>query len=186
MSSTSQQDTAAPSPPEPDLTPDELIARAIALRPKLIAAQAETEERTYYSEEMHQELVASGFYRLYIPRRYGGYEFDATTYMRVVIELSRGCVSTGWCAGLAAAHALQIASWFEDAAGTTTVAGVLTSVPFISNESPVAERVFAVALPIKTPVPFTLKVLLPRLSVVPRSIVPPVTSMAASVEFVDS
>ena len=116
MSSTSQQDTAAPSPPEPDLTPDELIARAIALRPKLIAAQAETEERTFYSEEIHQELLASGFYRLYVPRRYGGYEFDATTYMRVVIELSRGCVSTGWCAGLAAAHALQIASWFEEQA----------------------------------------------------------------------
>ena len=116
MSSTSQQDTAAKGPPEPDLTPDELIRRAIALRPKLIAAQAETEERTYYSEEMHQELLDSGFYRLYIPRRYGGYEFDATTYMRVVIELARGCVSTAWCAGLAAAHALQIASWWEEPA----------------------------------------------------------------------
>jgi len=116
VSSTSQKDTAAPSPPEPDLTPDELIARAIAMRPKLIAAQAETEERTYYSEEIHQDLLASGFYRLYIPRRYGGYEFDAPTYMRVVIELSRGCVSSGWCAALAAAHALQIASWFEERA----------------------------------------------------------------------
>jgi 3-hydroxy-9,10-secoandrosta-1,3,5(10)-triene-9,17-dione monooxygenase len=116
VTSTSQQGTAAQGPPEPDLTPAELIARAIALRPKLIAAQAETEERTYYSEEMHQELIDSGFYRLYIPRRYGGYEFDAPTYMRVVIELSRGCVSTGWCASLAAAHALQIASWWEEPA----------------------------------------------------------------------
>ena len=44
MSSTSQQDTAAQGPPEPDLRPDQLVARAIALRPKLIAAQAETEE----------------------------------------------------------------------------------------------------------------------------------------------
>ena len=32
------------------------------------------------------------------------------------IELSRGCVSTGWCAALASAHALQIASWFEERA----------------------------------------------------------------------
>ncbi|HZL54403.1 MAG TPA: acyl-CoA dehydrogenase family protein [Solirubrobacteraceae bacterium] len=116
MSSTSQKDTAAQGPPEADLTPDQLIARAIALRPKLIAAQAEAEERTYYSEEMHQELLDSGFYRLYIPRRYGGYEFDANTYMRVLIELARGCVSTAWCAGLAAAHALQIASWWEEPA----------------------------------------------------------------------
>jgi 3-hydroxy-9,10-secoandrosta-1,3,5(10)-triene-9,17-dione monooxygenase len=118
VTSTSEQDTAAQGPPEPDLTPAELIARAIALRPKLIAAQAETEERTYYSEEIHQDLLDSGFYRLYVPRRYGGYEFDAATYMRVVIELSRGCVSTGWCAALAAAHALQIASWWEEPAQT--------------------------------------------------------------------
>jgi 3-hydroxy-9,10-secoandrosta-1,3,5(10)-triene-9,17-dione monooxygenase len=116
VSSTRERPAAAPSPPEPDLTPEQLIARAVALRPKLIAAQAETEERTYHSQEIHQELLDAGFYRLYVPRRYGGYEFDAPTYMRAVIELSRGCVSTGWCAGLAAAHALQIASWFEEQA----------------------------------------------------------------------
>jgi len=32
--------------PEPGLTPQAMIDRAIALRPKLIAAQADTEERT--------------------------------------------------------------------------------------------------------------------------------------------
>ena len=105
-----------PSPPEPGPTPQELVARAIALRPKLIAQQAETEERTYYSEELHRDFLDAGFYRLYVPRRYGGYELDVPTYLRVVLELSRGCVSTGWCCGLASAHALQIASWFEEKA----------------------------------------------------------------------
>lgn len=33
------------APPEPDLTPKQLIERAVALRPKLIERQAE--ERTY-------------------------------------------------------------------------------------------------------------------------------------------
>jgi 3-hydroxy-9,10-secoandrosta-1,3,5(10)-triene-9,17-dione monooxygenase len=116
MSATGQEAITAGGPPEPDLTPEAMIARAVALRPKLIAAQAETEERTTYSEEMHQEFVNAGFYRLYVPRRYGGYEFDAVTFMRVVQELSRGCVSTGWCAALASAHALQIASWWEEEA----------------------------------------------------------------------
>jgi 3-hydroxy-9,10-secoandrosta-1,3,5(10)-triene-9,17-dione monooxygenase len=116
VSSASPQAAAAPTPPEPDLTPAELIARAVALRPKLIAAQADTEERTYHSEELHQEFLDAGFYRLYVPRRYGGYEFDVPTFMRMVLELSRGCVSTGWCVGLASAHALQIASWFEEQA----------------------------------------------------------------------
>jgi 3-hydroxy-9,10-secoandrosta-1,3,5(10)-triene-9,17-dione monooxygenase len=105
-----------PPPPEPDLTPRELVARAVALRPKLIEDQAACEERTYYSEEMHQAFVAAGFYRLYVPRRYGGYEFDVPTFVGVVLELARGCPSTAWCMGLAAAHALQVGSWWEERA----------------------------------------------------------------------
>jgi 3-hydroxy-9,10-secoandrosta-1,3,5(10)-triene-9,17-dione monooxygenase len=104
------------APPEPELTPKEMIARAVALRPKLIEQQAACEERTYYSEELHQDFLAAGFYRLYIPRRYGGYEFDVPTYMRVLLELARGCPSTSWCMGLAAAHALQVGSWFGEQA----------------------------------------------------------------------
>lgn len=116
MSATSSRSSGAIAPPEPELTPEELIARAVALRPLLIEQQAEVEERTFYSEEMHERFLAAGFYRLYIPRRYGGYEFDLTTYARVVQELSRGCVSTGWCAALTSGHALQIASWFPERA----------------------------------------------------------------------
>jgi hypothetical protein len=37
-----------------DLTREEMVARAVALRPQLIADQEATEERTYYSEAMHE------------------------------------------------------------------------------------------------------------------------------------
>ena len=49
VASTIRPPVTAVSPPEPGLTPDELIARAVALRPRLIEQQAECEERTYYS-----------------------------------------------------------------------------------------------------------------------------------------
>jgi 3-hydroxy-9,10-secoandrosta-1,3,5(10)-triene-9,17-dione monooxygenase len=114
--STTDGVTAAVEPPEPDLTPKQIIARAVALRERLLEQQAETEERTYYSEEMHQEFLRAGFYRVYIPRRYGGYEFDVPTYMRVLLELARGCPNTAWCMGLAGNHALQIGSWFPERA----------------------------------------------------------------------
>jgi 3-hydroxy-9,10-secoandrosta-1,3,5(10)-triene-9,17-dione monooxygenase len=65
---------------------------------------------------MHEEFVRAGFYRLYVPRRYGGYEFDVPTYMRVMLELSRGCPSAAWCVALASAHALQVGSWFDERA----------------------------------------------------------------------
>jgi 3-hydroxy-9,10-secoandrosta-1,3,5(10)-triene-9,17-dione monooxygenase len=102
--------------PEPELTPKEMIARAVALRPRLIEEQAATEERTCYSEELHQEFLKAGFYRLYVPRLYGGYEFDVPTFMRLLVELARGCANTAWCFGLGAAHALQVASWWEEPA----------------------------------------------------------------------
>ena len=53
-------------------TEEDLAARAIALRPALIAGQEETERRTFYSPAMHEEFLDAGFYDLYVPRRYGG------------------------------------------------------------------------------------------------------------------
>jgi len=110
-------------PPEPDLTPDEMVARAIGLRDRLIADQAATEKRTYYSPEMHEAFLNAGFYHLYVPRRYGGYEFDVPTYVRVVQEIARGCVSTAWCAGLAMNHALMVGSWWPPEAQDEIFAG---------------------------------------------------------------
>jgi 3-hydroxy-9,10-secoandrosta-1,3,5(10)-triene-9,17-dione monooxygenase len=102
--------------PEVGVTPQTLIDRAIALRPKLIEEQAATEERTYYSQEMHEEFQRAGFYRLYIPKRYGGYEFDVPAMMRLTVEMARGCPSTAWCMGLASGHALQLGSWWPEQA----------------------------------------------------------------------
>ena len=100
-----------------------MIARAIAMRTDLVAGQAETEARTYYSADMHQRFLDAGFYHLYVPRRYGGYEFDVPTYMRVVQEIARGCVSTGWCLGLTMNHALMVASWWPQEAQDEIFAG---------------------------------------------------------------
>jgi len=104
------------APPEPDLTPREIVARARALRPLLVEQQAETEARTYYSKEIHAELLRGGFYRLLVPRRFGGYEFDFPTFLKVVIELASGCMSSAWCFCLAAGHALQVGALFEERA----------------------------------------------------------------------
>jgi 3-hydroxy-9,10-secoandrosta-1,3,5(10)-triene-9,17-dione monooxygenase len=88
----------------------------VELRPRLVAAQAETEERTYYSRELHEELRAAGLYRVVQPKRYGGLECDLPTFTRLQIEMARGCVSTAWCWALSSSHALQIGSYFPRAA----------------------------------------------------------------------
>ena len=101
--------------PEPELTPREIVARAAAMRPELLERQAETEERTFYAQDTHRAFTEAGFYRILQPRRFGGYEFDLETYFRVIIEIARGCPSTGWCLCLGGAHVLQVASMYDEA-----------------------------------------------------------------------
>ena len=116
MSDTATKDATALPVPEPGLTPAEVIRRAEALRPRLLDDQAATEERTFYSEEMHQAFSDAGFYRILQPRMFGGYEFDVPTFYRVIIEVSRGCPSSGWCLSLNAAHALQAGAFYSERA----------------------------------------------------------------------
>ena len=94
----------------------ELVASAEALRPRLLEEQAATEQRTRYSEELHDTFRELGFYRLLQPRRYGGLEADVTTFYRVMMSISRGCPSTGWMLCLGSGHALQVGSYFPEEA----------------------------------------------------------------------
>jgi 3-hydroxy-9,10-secoandrosta-1,3,5(10)-triene-9,17-dione monooxygenase len=93
-------------PPEPHLTPDELIARAAALRGKLRERQNECEQLGRLTDATLQDYLDAGFYRVMQPRRFGGYEFDLDTFLHVTVELSRGCPSSGWVFGLMATHNL--------------------------------------------------------------------------------
>jgi len=104
-------------------TPAEMLARAEAFRPRLLAEQAATEARGYYSEELHAQFRDAGFYRLLMPRRYGGLELDLPTFYRVVTSISRGCPSTGWMLALGTAHSLQLASYFSERAQDELFAG---------------------------------------------------------------
>ncbi|HVG51916.1 MAG TPA: acyl-CoA dehydrogenase family protein [Xanthobacteraceae bacterium] len=107
--------TALPVP-EPSLTPQEMIARAVAMRPQLRAEQDESDARGAYSPEMHDAFAKAGFYRITQPRLFGGYEFDLTTFYKVMLEIARGHPGSAWCLALGASHAFEIAShWSEQA-----------------------------------------------------------------------
>jgi 3-hydroxy-9,10-secoandrosta-1,3,5(10)-triene-9,17-dione monooxygenase len=102
--------------PEPGLTPQELIARAVALKPLLREQQAENDERGFYSQELHEAFLNAGLYRTLQPRLFGGYEFDIPTFYRAMLEISHGHPSAGWCLTLCASHPFLIAShWSEQA-----------------------------------------------------------------------
>ncbi|NQV57513.1 MAG: acyl-CoA dehydrogenase family protein [Rhodospirillales bacterium] len=96
--------------PEPDLTPAELIRRAIDMRELIRDDQDAADERGCPSQEVQDAFVKNGFYRILQPRMFGGYEFDYTTFFRVMMEVARGNPGTGWCLALGASHAAVVAA----------------------------------------------------------------------------
>src|ERR1700728_3697916 len=92
--------------PEPDLTPEELIRRARAMRPVLRERQEACEAAGTILPETNRDFLAAGFYRPAQPRRFGGYEFDVPTFLEVMMEIARGCPSSGWVLALTAGHPL--------------------------------------------------------------------------------
>ncbi|MFM9372909.1 acyl-CoA dehydrogenase family protein [Streptomyces sp. Da 82-17] len=107
-------DRPAPGPASTEPTPADVIARAEAIAPTLVERQAETEQRTYYAQDTHEEFARAGFYRLLVPRRFGGHEFGIDTFLRVAKTLARGCPSTGWMFCLGASHSLTVATLFDE------------------------------------------------------------------------
>jgi 3-hydroxy-9,10-secoandrosta-1,3,5(10)-triene-9,17-dione monooxygenase len=113
MTSTDQGRIA---PPEPGLTPQELIARAASFRERLRAEQDASEARGHHSPELQEAFVAAGFYRALQPKRFGGYEFDYPTFYKAMIEIARGDPAVAWCLVLGSTHNAQVAAhWPEQA-----------------------------------------------------------------------
>ena len=101
---------------EQSTSAEALIARATALVPLLREQQEEADRRGFYSDAVHQALLAAGLYRVLQPKMFGGHELDVGTLLAIVTEISRGHPSSGWCFTLASSHSLILAShWGEQA-----------------------------------------------------------------------
>jgi 3-hydroxy-9,10-secoandrosta-1,3,5(10)-triene-9,17-dione monooxygenase len=100
--------------PEPDLTPEAVIGRALALIPAIRAQQDEAERLGHHTPELDRQFTEAGFYRILQPRRFGGYQFGLPTFWRVMLAVSEGDPGTGWALTLGAHHALGIGAWFSE------------------------------------------------------------------------
>ncbi|HTW88194.1 MAG TPA: acyl-CoA dehydrogenase family protein [Candidatus Binataceae bacterium] len=96
-------------PPEPNLTPAQVIQRARDLVPWLREQALAMEQARRISDEVNARIQAAGIYRILQPRRFGGYEFDLSTYAEVISEITRGDGSTGWVVSFNVAHNWWIA-----------------------------------------------------------------------------
>jgi 3-hydroxy-9,10-secoandrosta-1,3,5(10)-triene-9,17-dione monooxygenase len=107
------RDRAVAAEDAPDPTADELIARGAAMRDTLRARQAECEALGRLPDATNDEYIDAGFFRVLQPRRFGGHELGLEAFLRIAIELSRGCPSSGWVYALTAGHAHTVTMWPE-------------------------------------------------------------------------
>ncbi len=89
-----------------DSRPDEssVVETVRALFPKLAARVEAAEQARCIPRETMDELHGAGFFRWFVPRRYGGFEWLPTPIYQVAIEMGAICSSTAWVALLLSVH----------------------------------------------------------------------------------
>src|SRR5207244_826750 len=61
-------------------------------------------------------FLNAGFYRVLQPRSVGGYGFSMTDFARLLIEIARGCMDSGWVLSLIASQPATVLPLFSEAA----------------------------------------------------------------------
>ena len=88
----------------------DVVAKATALIPLIREYAAQTSAQRHVAPEVMAALEAEGLFKLFVPRRFGGYEENLRTAMETIAEVARGDGSTAWAVAL-----LNVCTWF----GTT-------------------------------------------------------------------
>jgi 3-hydroxy-9,10-secoandrosta-1,3,5(10)-triene-9,17-dione monooxygenase len=92
--------SASAQTPQPTADHEELVAEARALAPLLAEHAAQTDREGRLAPASEQALRDGDFFKLLVPRRYGGLEVSISTAVDVLAELAHGCGSSAWVAGV--------------------------------------------------------------------------------------
>jgi 3-hydroxy-9,10-secoandrosta-1,3,5(10)-triene-9,17-dione monooxygenase len=101
--------------PEPDLTPEAIVARARDLIPAIRDQQDEAERIGHHTAELDKKFAEAGFYRMLQPKRFGGYAFDLLTFWKVMMAVAEGDPGTAWGLCISAQVVHGLGAWFSEA-----------------------------------------------------------------------
>jgi alkylation response protein AidB-like acyl-CoA dehydrogenase len=73
-----------------------LLERIRALAPLVAERAASAEQQRKPDDDVIEALRASGVFRSFVPRRFGGYEIDLELFLDIGVAVSEACASTGW------------------------------------------------------------------------------------------
>ncbi len=77
-------------------TREQILQRARDLVPTLRERAIKADRDRAVSAETHRAFQDAGFYKLFLPARWGGYEMPIGMMVEVAAELGRGCGSSAW------------------------------------------------------------------------------------------
>ncbi|MBL0116835.1 MAG: acyl-CoA dehydrogenase family protein [Sphingomonadales bacterium] len=82
----------------PELTDQspEVVKRAAELVPALRERAERVDNERRLSEETIQDMIRAGLFRIWVPKRYGGYQASVETHLEMIRTLGLGCASTAW------------------------------------------------------------------------------------------
>jgi 3-hydroxy-9,10-secoandrosta-1,3,5(10)-triene-9,17-dione monooxygenase len=93
----------------------ELVERAKAMKPLLKERAAKVEEDRIVGSDTISEFREAGFFKIFQPKAYGGYELPPGALMDVIFEVASACGSSGWVLAVLALHQWEVPLLSEDA-----------------------------------------------------------------------
>ncbi|HUY19967.1 MAG TPA: acyl-CoA dehydrogenase family protein [Candidatus Binataceae bacterium] len=82
-----------------------LVESARQMVPTLLERAPDAEQLRRIPDQTIRDFTAAGLFRIFLPRRFGGYELDyGAPQVAIAAELGRGCGSSAWIATVTACH----------------------------------------------------------------------------------
>lgn len=94
-----QSDTVITAPSRTDLLND-----ARAMHPVLRERAGRCAEDRKVPDETVAEMEAAGFFKVTQPKEYGGFEMPYCVFCEIIMEIARGCPSSGWVYAVIGEH----------------------------------------------------------------------------------
>ena len=101
---------------EVEPTEEEFLVRARALVPMLRERADEIDNAGSVPEDIVQSFRDAGFFKMLQPKRWGGYETNPLTFLKVLMEIGRGSGSAGWILMILGTHQWEF-GLFDQKAG---------------------------------------------------------------------
>ena len=93
------------------MTAEALVAALRELTPSIAASAAETERQRKPLDANIGAIAATGAFRFFVPRHFGGFEYPLDTFVDVGLVLGEACASTAWVTTFCMEHNWMLAQF---------------------------------------------------------------------------